>query len=161
VAALIRLHEAAADRRRALCRAFAEQVYVPAFPVRDEREEPEIWLTLMADRPPPPAPSLHLLVAEEEPGRVVAGFVHELYRRSGAALGTYLVVAPDGRRQGLAERLLQAGYADLTAEAHALGIKALPLLAEAEDPERLTARGDQEVATQRLAILTRLGFGGC
>ena len=150
-----------APQRDAECLQFYEEVYGPSFPDPAIREEVDTWLDLLAAEPVPPRPRLHVIVAAErrgqpgQAGRIRAGFVCEYYPRSGAALGTYLAVAPGLRRRGLARRLVELGRHVLAADAGRPGGPVL--FAETEKPERSPHESPAEAAA-RLAALARLGF---
>lgn len=152
-----------APQRDAECLQFYEDVYGPSFPDPAIREEVDAWLELLAVEPVPPRPRLHVIVAAErdrrpgESSRIRAGFVCEYYARSGAALGTYLAVAPDVRRHGLARRLVELGRQVLAADAGRPGGPGPVLFAETEKPEQSAHEFPAEVAA-RLAALARLGF---
>jgi GNAT superfamily N-acetyltransferase len=97
---------------------------------------------------------------DRRPGRssrIRAGFVCEYYARSGAALGTYLTVAPGVRRRGLARRLVELGRQVLAVDAGQPGGPGPVLFAETEKPERSPHESPADVAA-RLAALARLGF---
>ena len=152
-----------APQRDAECLQFHEDVYGPTFPDPAIREEVDTWLELLAVEPVPPRPRLHVIVAAErdrrpgESSRIRAGFVCEYYARSGAALGTYLAVAPGVRRHGLARRLVELGRQVLAADAGRPGGPGPVLFAETEKPEQSAHESRAEVAA-RLAALARLGF---
>lgn len=152
-----------APQRDADCLQFYEEVYRPSFPDPAIREDIDTWLELLAVEPVPPRPRLHVIVAAERgraPGqtaRIRAGFVCEYYARSGAALGTYLAVAPEVRRHGIARRLIALGRQVLAADAGHPGGAGPVLFAETEKPERSPHESPAQVAS-RLAALARLGF---
>jgi len=153
--------------RDAECRAFFDEVYGPSFPDPAIREEVDTWLELLAAEPVPPRPRLHVIVAaergkdaDERGRRIIAGFVCEYYARSDAALGTYMVVARDARRRGLAGRLLAHGQRVLAADAGRPGGAGPVLFAETEAPARSKHEPAVDVAA-RLAALARLGFLRC
>ena len=150
-----------AAAREAECRRFFEEVYRPSFPDPAIREELGTWLALLAEVPAPPRPRLHVIVAVERgDGRILGGFVCEYYPRSGAALGTYLVVAADARRRGIARQLLAHGQRVLAADAGRPAGTGPVLFAETEDPRR-AGHEPAETGAGRLAALARLGFLRC
>src|SRR5882724_10131255 len=84
-------------RNDELLQAFYTELYIPAFPILTEQEDPDVWaprLWGVADRL-----ELQILVAgsnlAEPSQRTLAGGVaFELYRESWCGLITYLTVAP-------------------------------------------------------------------
>jgi hypothetical protein len=139
--------------RRALCVDFFERVYRPAFPRRDETENPDDWLPLLESDPPPPAPTLHVIVARQGI-EIVAGILIEYFRASRSALVTYLAVAPSARRSGMARRLLLDAIGRVTNDNG--GVRPL-VYAEVERPEAQINEADRRVAVQRAAIIAALG----
>lgn len=149
------------DRYR-LCLVFYDLIYKQAFPIADEAEDPSIWLSLLTENPPSPKPELHIVLAvaetdgEEEVVRssILGGLIYEFYRASEAMLITYLCVAPDTRRKGIAKSLLRRAVDDLKNERGG----SIPVFAEAEDPKRREVNSDRLNARIRLTILKHLGF---
>ncbi len=154
---LIDLRSDIADRtqRHALCWAFYEAVYREAFPKPDQSETPDVWLPLLDEDQPPPAPILHLVIARRvADGAVLGGIVIEYFRASHAALVTYIAVSPESRRQGLAKRLVDDAIARVTADNN--GKRPL-VVAEVERPEAQTTDADRHYAEARLGIIAALG----
>ncbi|MDP3420236.1 MAG: hypothetical protein Q8S10_04900, partial [Thiobacillus sp.] len=93
-------------------------VYLPAFPLPDEQEHPDIWTPRLVD--PNAHPRLAFLVAghaldDPQAREPLALLVAEYYAASRCVLVSYLAVVPGARGQGLAHRLFDA----LTARLHA------------------------------------------
>lgn len=135
-----------------------ETLYRRAFTDPAEREDPAQWPPRMYGDLPAPQPRMHLLVAVDEPGRnLLGGIAFEYYRDSCCGLLTYLVVAPNWRRRGLARQLVQGALARLQREAQAHGASLRGVFAEAEDPDRIGPDGNALAPGERLAALARLG----
>ena len=150
----------AASRAR-LCWRYFEEVYQPAFPVADEAEDPSIWLPLIAHTPRIPHPVMRILIATRpraEGGRdgsqILGGAHVEYFRKSKAALITYLCVRPDARGHGVGRFLLD----HLLQKTRRLASMTVPVFAEAEDPDRGGSVAFRRTARQRFSILRRLGF---
>jgi GNAT superfamily N-acetyltransferase len=141
-------------RRIALTQAFYEQIYRDAFPIRDEAETPETWLPLLGDAVPSGQPHTHIVLACDPASRIVGGAIFEEYRISGCWLFTYLVVHPQVRGRGIATRLLSEVLRVMAAGQSQDPI----LLAEAEDPARMSDPIERAFAEARLRILDRLGL---
>ena len=145
-------------KRQELCEAFYKDVYLKAFSKPGQSESPGTWLPLMNSDLPPPSPILHLIVARRKSGQdadqVIGGIVIEYFRGSRTALVTYLVVAPEARRRGLARRLLDAAVQKVTADN---GDKRPLILGEVERPEAQASGADRAQAVARLGIIGSLG----
>jgi len=151
-----------AERER-LCRLFYDTVYKDAFPIADEAEDPSVWLPLLRRIPPEPSPILHVALAiaddrrpdEVDARSLLGGIVFEYFRRSKAALVTYICVRADVRKRGIGRFLLD--YAVDHLRAHSAGVE-VPLFAEAEDPDRQEDGASRDIARRRLPVLRKLGF---
>jgi hypothetical protein len=97
----------------ALLKRFYEDLYLPAFPITDEREDPGIWARLLWSMDPvPQTPILHRLLIGQNLRRrnqtsIVAGHLFEYYPESSCGFLTYLVVSPlfRGKSAGYFKRL--------------------------------------------------------
>jgi GNAT superfamily N-acetyltransferase len=148
-----------ATERARLCEEFFSNVYKKAFPKPDQIETPGVWLPLLDRDHPPPAPILHLIIARRRSGtaaggKVVGGIAIEYFRRSKAALATYLAVAPEEQRLGLGRRLLAKAIDKVSADNG--GSRPL-ILAEVERPEAQLGDADRRSAQQRLSVIAALG----
>ena len=99
-----------AHRDLQLLQTFYQELYLPAFPIESEREDPTIWAPLLWPDPAAPGKSarmhLHIVLAglalADPAARQIKGaVVFELYRQSHTALLTYILVHPSQRRHGL------------------------------------------------------------
>jgi GNAT superfamily N-acetyltransferase len=144
--------------RRTLCTEFFESIYRAAFPKLDQGETPDVWLPLIDDDHPPPHPILRLIIARardaDGSASVVGGIVIEYFRRSRAALATYLAVAPRLRGRGLGRRLLACAVETVCADN---GGPCPLVFAEVERPEAQSNAADRRAARARLAIMAALG----
>jgi GNAT superfamily N-acetyltransferase len=155
---LVNLRE---QRDQQLLQEFCTELYMPAFPIESEREDPELWKPRLWGDAPLPF-EFHLLIAGTDlahaPTRkLVAGVVFELYHQSACALVTYIVVHPDARQRGLAQALLDSARHVLQERAAAGGRSLRAIFAEVNDPRLVSAERDSMDPWQRLAIMERLG----
>jgi GNAT superfamily N-acetyltransferase len=150
----VRLSEvSAAERERLLC-VYEREVYVPAFPDAEIREDPAYWLGLLgADPyPPPPQPRIEVILLLGAADAVAGGVTVEYYRTAGCGLLTYIAIAEDRRGQGLGRWLVGEAEAALARMASA------PLLfAETERLE--DAHDDAERAATILRQTRLAGLG--
>lgn len=141
-------------RRTELVWRFYEQVYRPAFPKDDQAEDPGTWLPLMGDRLPDRFPQIDVVLACDSAEQIRGGVIFEDYRAANAWLTTYLVVKPEAQRRGVATGLMREVAATIVKN----GDPGAILLAESENPERISDTAERQHAQQRLQILSRLGF---
>ncbi|HET6492039.1 MAG TPA: hypothetical protein VFG44_03610 [Burkholderiales bacterium] len=133
-------------------------VYLPAFPLRDEQEDPSIWTPRLLD--PQANPRLSYLVATTQTGdpgrrRVLGLLVAEYYAASQCVLLSYVAVAARG--QGLARRLFEQLRVRLAAGRASRGRPVQAVFAEIHDPS-MGASGDDVLDPHvRLRIMARLG----
>jgi GNAT superfamily N-acetyltransferase len=147
--------------RERLCWQFYNSIYRDAFPVTDEAEDPTIWLPLMSGKAPPPKPLVHVVLAvtgadapeKVEAASLLGGIIFEYFRKSRAALITYLCVRQDMRGRGVARFLL--GHA---VDCVRVPNGPVPLFAETEDPPLQSDESHRKTAIARLRILDKLGF---
>jgi GNAT superfamily N-acetyltransferase len=147
-------------RNDELLQAFYAELYVPAFPIPTEQEDPTVWAPRLwgaSDRL-----ELHILVAghnlAEPSRRVLAGGVaFELYRESRCGLITYLIVAPSLRRHGLGRRLVTRAVQMLDQRALRLGSQLRAIFAETNDPSLVSATCDSMDPHRRVEALRQLG----
>jgi hypothetical protein len=143
-----------AETRAALLARFDRELYRPAFPDDDIREDPKTWLELMAADPGPPMPIVTPLIALGAGEAILGGVVIEYYRTAKAAFLTYIVAAAGSQRHGVARKL---GAAALEAVRVLNGGVTPPVFAEAERPEDARTPKAARRARARLALLSRLG----
>ncbi len=144
-----------------IVREFYQDLYLPAFPVAEHREDLETWLgSLWAPADDAGWRRVLLIAGTELEDRarreIWGGHMLEFYPRSSCGLLAYLVVAPGRRRQGWARALVDRGMAALDAEARAGGGTVRAVFAECEDP-RHKPPGEDAEAWERMGALTRLG----
>jgi len=104
----LEFHDLGEDFDAGLLEQAYRDVYLPAFPLRDEQEDPTIWTPRLLN--PEGNPRLCFLVAGtrlDTPGaHAVRGLlVAEYYAASQCVLISYVATHPDARGQGLARRL--------------------------------------------------------
>jgi GNAT superfamily N-acetyltransferase len=142
------------EARTALLKRFDAELFRPAFPDDDIREDPQVWLDLMASDPGSPMPVVTPLIAMGVGEKILGGIVIEYYRAAKAAFLTYIVIAPDARRKGLGAELALAA---VEAVRVLNGGTVPPVFAEAERPEDADDAEETLHARARLEILSRMG----
>lgn len=136
------------------------EVYLPAFPVRDEQEDPSIWTPRLLD--PASNPHLCFLVAGEHLGdaaqRAVLGLlVAEYYAGSQCVLVSYAAVDERARGRGLMKRMFGELQNRFEAGRASGGRPVRAVLAEIHDPS-MNAGGDDVLDPRaRLRVMARLG----
>lgn len=135
--------------RADLLRRYEAQVYGPAFPDAEIREDPDYWLGLLDANPypPPPQPLIDVLLLVDDDGDVAGGVTIELYREADAGLLTYISVDARRRGQGLGKRLIAEARAalDRFGSAHTLMFAETERLEDAQDE----AERDATILRQR------------
>jgi GNAT superfamily N-acetyltransferase len=147
------LRDEPAERRDALCRQFATEIYRDAFPNPDEAEGPDTWLPLMTTEVPAGQPFVHMILACDTGERILGGIIFEFYRESECWLATYIAVRPDERHRGIGSALIAKVVDTISKQT-----KDVTLFAETEMPGRLESPAEREWAWKRLNVLTSLGF---
>src|SRR5215210_1876357 len=138
-----------------------EALYLPNFPVPEEREDPSIWRPLLWERTDADSTTLHVFVAGTDLGdrgrRRLAGFVFcEHYARSGCGLISYLAVDPDQRHHGLGRLLVQTAIDALRTDGGRVGTPLKAVFAEIHDPERVRPQADVMDPTERASFFAKL-----
>jgi hypothetical protein len=150
----------------ALLERVVHELYLPSFPNKDEREDPEAWMPrLSIHAPTSPQPSTHIFVAGARlgstgDGRQLDGFlIAERYPESWCALATYLAVAPRARGRHVASRLVGHAVSALARGAGGTERPLCALFAEITDPHKpkASAVGDFD-AFARADALSRMGW---
>jgi hypothetical protein len=150
------------QERERLCLLFYHSVYKDAFPKIEHSETPETWLPLLSGNGASHQPVLNIILAtgraappaELDEADVLGGVIFEYFPKCEAGLITYLCVAEQKRKTGLARRLLGHAVAAckrLSKTEHVL------IFAETENPKRMS-EDDLPKCSQRLQILDALGF---
>lgn len=152
---MVRLSAIDSASRDGLLRRYETQVYGPAFPDAEIREDPAYWRDLLdADPyPAPPQPLIEVLLLVDPAGDVAGGVTIELYREANAGLLTYISVDATRRGQGLGKRLI----AEARAALDRMGSPATPMFAETERLE--DARDEVERAATVLRQRQLAGMG--
>lgn len=150
----VRLSRATFEERRALLETYTREIYVPAFPDAEIREDTSYWLSLLDSRPwpAPPQPLLDVILAMEGE-RILGGVTIELYRTAKAGFLTYIAVAEEARGKGIGRRLVAAARAWLDE----VGGKDVPMLAETERFEDAEDDAERGATARRQRRLSRLG----
>ena len=130
------------DRKdESLLRAVHDDLYVRSFPLEEERETLEYWLSaLWGDGAAADRIRVHALVAGTDLGdprkREVAGLAFsELYRESGCGLLSYLAVDSRFRRRGVARDLVNETLVTLRRDTTERGAPLAAVFAEIHDPD--------------------------
>ena len=122
-----------------LLRQFYAECLVPAFPDEDERESLENienYLRLKEDGKYG-ANNYHVIVACDG-DKPIAGSIFDYLVEPNAGVIEFLMVSPDQRQGGLASRLLRQTESAIAADAQRVGREVDWLLAELDDPFRVS-----------------------
>ncbi|MGV8121483.1 MAG: GNAT family N-acetyltransferase [Candidatus Xenobiia bacterium LiM19] len=142
---------------------FHNRLYMPAFPIQDEREELSSWKQCLA-HPAESGTETHIILAgyhlQDKNPVIAGGVVVEYYLGSQVSLLTYIVVASEFRGRGLARRLVKEANEEMKAAAERINPKNRPLayFAESNDPASALTSQDSQDPYQRLMLLSRLGY---
>lgn len=136
------------------------EIYLPAFPLRDEQEDPSIWTRRLLD--PDANPQLCFLVAgtrlADPAYRTVLGLlVAEYYAASACVLISYVAVAAHARGRGLGRRLFGVFRQRLDSGRVSRGRPVLAVFAEIHDPAHNPSGEDVLDPHARLRIMAKLG----
>lgn len=136
------------------------EIYLPAFPVRDEQEDPSIWTPRL--RAADANPRLAYLVAgtqlADPAQRVLLGLlVAEFYAASGCVLISYVAVSEAARGRGLARALFAALRQRIAGGTFSRGQAVRAVFAEIHDPAAIAAGDDVLDPQARLHVMARLG----
>ena len=156
----LEFHDLGEDFDAGLLEQAYRDVYLPAFPLRDEQEDPTIWTPRLLD--PESNPRLCFLVAGTRLGmpgaRTVQGLlVAEYYAASQCVLISYVATHPVARGRGLARRLFDALGSRLEAGRLSRGQPVQAVFAEIHDPAQSDPDGDVLDPHARLRIMAKLG----
>jgi len=145
-----------------LLRDFYYDIYLPAFPLFDEREDFELWSGLLRDKTALPASEIVLAGSgfDTDSPRVAGGQGVEYYPRSRCGLLTYLVLAPEFRGKGLSRPLVKAGLEAIDSLAGNFNHQSRPraYFSETNDPRNPNSLNDSQDPRQRVMMLDKLGF---
>jgi GNAT superfamily N-acetyltransferase len=143
-----------ADARGALLKRFDVELFQPTFPDADIREDPQVWLDLMASDPGVPYPIVTPLIALGPDDAILGAVIIEYYRTAKAAFLTYLLVSPKARKSGLGTML---AIAALDAVTRLNGGETPVVFAEAERVEDGDTAEERLHNRARLEVLSRMG----
>ena len=125
--------------------AFYHQVYLPAFPIVSEREDPRLWRRRLWGGKDPA--ELHGLIAghnlnDRERRQIAGGILFRYLPVSCSGLIDYVVVGPGFKRQGLGRWFLDQAKAALEKVAKDRGCELLAVFMEVNDPRRVPESED-------------------
>ena len=151
----VRLSRLPRDERRTLLAVYEREIYAPAFPDAEIREDPSYWLNLLDSNPwpDPPQPLLDVILMIDGDDRILGGVTIELYRTANVGFLTYIAVAEAARGRGIGRRLVAAARAWLDE----VGGPDVPMLAETEREEDAETDSEREATVLRQRRLSRLG----
>jgi len=147
-----------------LLQSFYDDLYLPAFPIPSQQEDPEDWRRMLwSDDPACAFCELHFLVvgrdlSSPERRELHGGMLFALYPKSRCAFFTYVVVAPQHRGRGLARRMFEQGLAVVREWERASGEPVRSVLAETDDPNKVPSEQDSIEPRQRLMLLQNMGW---
>ena len=136
------------------------EIYLPAFPRRDEQEDPSNWTPRLLA--PDPNPRLAYLVAgtqlaDPAQRQLLGLLVAEFYAASRCVLISYVAVAEPARGLGLARALFDALRDRLVDGRLSRGETVRAVLAEIHDPAAVVSGDDVLDPHARLRVMSRLG----
>jgi GNAT superfamily N-acetyltransferase len=133
------------DVNEELLDAFYEQIYLPAFPIVSEREDPQLWRRRLwgGER----LIELHGLIAghhlnDRERRQIAGGVLFRYLPVSCSGLIDYVVVAPGFQRQGLGRWFMDQAKAALERVTKDRGSELVAVFMEVNDPRRVSESGD-------------------
>lgn len=150
-------------RDESLLHAFYQEVYLPAFPIPSQRENPDIWREyLWTAEKASIGFRFHALIAGRElqsPDRrdIWGGHLFEFHPRSSCGFLTYLAVKPDVRGKGLGRFLLDTAMKILTKDAQTQRTELRAVFGEINDPCKVAMAYDVIDPWERLALVEHLG----
>jgi GNAT superfamily N-acetyltransferase len=150
-------------RDEPLLDTFYHALYLPAFPMPSEREDPAVWRTYLWSPERDTLPSeMHCLLAGsgllQPTDRVVCGgLIFVIFTHSKSSLVTYIVVDASRRRLGLGQRLFRAALEMLDRRAEGTGGPRGLVFAEVNNPIKIRPEQDVIDPWRRLAFFERLG----
>jgi GNAT superfamily N-acetyltransferase len=152
-------------RDESLLRAVHDDLYVRSFPLEEERETLDYWLSaLWGDGAAADRIRAHALVAgtdlEDPRKRQIAGLAFsELYRESGCGLLSYLAVDPHFRRGGVARKLVDRTLETLRRDTEEQGATLAAVFAEIHDPDAVEQLRHDDVMdpAERASVFAKLG----
>jgi GNAT superfamily N-acetyltransferase len=150
--AVVRLSCVPAQERAELLEAYRREVYEPAFPIAEIREDVRYWAGLLGQDAPPPQPRLEVVLLTTTAGTIVGGVTIEHYRAADCGLLTYVAVAPDARGRQVGKRLV----AEARAALHKMA-GSVPMFAETERYCDAADDAERAATVTRQRQLARLG----
>lgn len=146
-----------------LLQAFYSDLYLPAFPISSQQENPEIWSeNLWGTDIQDSQFQLNALIAgtqlsDPSKRQIYAGHLFEFHYPSNCGLLTYLVVDPKFRKQGLCRSLLDRALQILAETAKERNTELAAVFGEINDPRKIGEIEDSINPWERLYIFEKLG----
>lgn len=133
------------DVNEELLDVFYEQIYLPAFPIVSEREDPQLWRRRLWGGED--LVELHGLIAghhlnDRERRQIAGGILFRYLPVSCSGLIDYVVVAPGFKRQGLGRWFMDQAKAALERVAKDRGSELVAVFMEVNDPRRVSESED-------------------
>lgn len=158
----LQFYRLAANYSEKLLLDFYSRIYLPAFPLFDEREEFEQWKNFLRDKTALPASEIVLsgYDLDTDSPRIAGGQGVEYYPKSRCGLLTYLVIAPEFRGKGMARPLVKAGLETIDGLATRFNHQKRPraYFSETNDPNDPNSLNDPQNPRERVSMLDKLGF---
>lgn len=137
-----------------------EQVYLPAFPIPDEREPVESWLSAL-DRPGDVYRVIVSVLGRDlhDPAqrRIHGIAVSNLFLESGTALLAYNAIRKSKRGKGLGHTMVRMRIDGLLKLAEQIDTPLNGVFLECNDPARVSGKQDSMSPAQRVRIFKRWG----
>lgn len=142
--------------------ALYQDLFLSSFPLPEEQDDPTRWLSaLWGNRRDSPS-ILHVLVIglhlHDEVRRSIWGFIFASYRKT-VEVGfiSYIAVRAEQRRKGIGRLLLRRAIEQLESDASRNGQVLRAVLAEVNDPTKVSRDEDSIDPRERILIMEKLG----
>lgn len=141
------------------------KAYKKAFPIKDEREDPEGFLYMLKESKQYPEWQDYIIMSlEDQKGKVVGGATANRLTSDDYTIAVfeYLFLDKAYRGKGLVDTLTKARLNEVQKQADKLGSKFVATLAETENLEKMSAEDLKEIDPKdveaRRKLLSRLGY---
>lgn len=146
-------------RSLALLKKAYDDVYVPAFPIADERDDLELWLDRLTGKDA--QTSVSVVIAGENLNSknpvIKAISVAEYYPAEDVGLMRYNAVDPAYRNDGFGRVMLEARKQALLQRAEACGKPLQGIFVQVNDPAKITSEQDNMDPALRIKIFEKWG----
>jgi GNAT superfamily N-acetyltransferase len=143
-----------------LLQVFYENIYLPAFPIVSEREDPRLWRRRLWGGEH--LVELHGLIAghnlgDKEQRQIAGGILFHYLPTSGSGLIDYVVVSPNRKRRGVGRWLMDRAKAGLETVAKGRDRELVAVFMEVNDPRRVSEAEDSMNPWARIRFFQEWG----